>query len=109
MLCLVLATTLAVTPYATGIHFVLLVPAFVRLGRKWPLLALAYPAGWLPLARLVGGFELAWIDYLYPLLVLAGVWWIVLTPPELSHAARENRNVRVSPQADPAALPSGPE
>ena len=48
---LVLATTLAFTPYATGIHYVLLVPAFVYVGRRWPMLVVAYLATWTPLLR----------------------------------------------------------
>ena len=69
-LALSISTNLAITPYALGSHYVLLAPVFTILaGRSKWFLAL-----WLitltPLSRQVGGFELSWIDILYPVAMM---------------------------------------
>lgn len=75
-LALSISTNLTITPYALGSHYILLAPVFTILaGRhKWFL------ALWLltltPLSRLVGGFELSWIDILYPVAMMISCLWI---------------------------------
>jgi hypothetical protein len=74
---LALATNLAVTPYALGSHYILLIPAFLYVARRSRLLALlAYAATWTPLLRLRFGFGITWVDLGYPLLLLASLWLI---------------------------------
>jgi len=74
---LALATNLVVSPYSLGYHYILLIPAFLYVARRsWPLALLAYAATWTPLIRLRYGFDVTWIDVIYPLLLLAALWWV---------------------------------
>jgi hypothetical protein len=86
---LVLATTLSFTPYASGIHLVLLIPAFLFVARRWVLGVVAYLLTWTPLLRLVWGFGISWLDALYPLCLLAFVWFSIWRDPpaQLAEAA----------------------
>jgi hypothetical protein len=69
-IALSISTNLTITPYALGSHYILLAPVFTILAgkNKW------YLALWLlaltPLSRIVGGFELSWIDILYPVAMM---------------------------------------
>jgi hypothetical protein len=80
-----LATTLTVTPYALGAHYVLLVPALVQVrSRVW--LAVLAAAAWLPLLRSEFGERAIWIEVLFPALTLAALW--ALSIPAGSHVLR---------------------
>jgi hypothetical protein len=72
-LSIALATNLLLTPYALGYHYVLLIPAMFHLALDdWRAGLLAYLVTWSPLLRLRWGFDIAWIDAAYPMVLLAG-------------------------------------
>jgi hypothetical protein len=99
-LALAISTNLFITPYALGSHYVLLVPVFVLLvgQRKW--LVTLWLLTLTPLLRLVGGFELSWIDIGFPMAVMIASLWICWrvtserqpeAKPEIADAARQGR------------------
>jgi len=69
-LALSISIMLFITPYALGSHYVLLAPVFALLvGHKRWLLALWFLT-LTPLLRLVGGFEVSWVDIFYPAAIM---------------------------------------
>lgn len=75
-LSIALATNLLFTPYALGYHYVLLIPAVFHLAvDDWRAALLAYLATWTPLLRLRWGFDIAWVDATYPMILLAAHWF----------------------------------
>ncbi len=72
---LVLGTTLVFTPYAHADYYVLLIPAFIYVGRQSLLLALlAFALSFTPLLRLAAGPEISWVSVVYPALLLVSAW-----------------------------------
>ena len=67
-----LSASLVVTPYALGGHYVLLTPVFVWLTAR----ARWYIAAWLltfsPLLRLLWGYDVTWVDLIYPVALFVG-------------------------------------
>lgn len=74
-LSLAIATNLCVTPYAYGHHYVLLMPAylFVASRHRW-LALLAWGTMSTPLLRVGSGLSIAWVDVLYPAVLLISTW-----------------------------------
>jgi hypothetical protein len=77
LLALSAATNLAVSPYALGSHYTLLAPAFILLAGKHKWLLALWLLTLTPLSRLFGGFELTWIDILYPLATMIACFWVL--------------------------------
>ncbi len=79
---LALATNLAFTTYAHGHYYVLLIPVMIAVARhNRPLAVLAYVTTWAPLLRSPFGFGASWVGVLYPLVLLAALWWFVPEKP----------------------------
>jgi hypothetical protein len=68
-----LSASLLVTPYSLGSHYVLLAPVPARLVARDPRWAGVWLLTLTPLLRLVWGFDVAWVDMVYPLALLIGV------------------------------------
>ena len=78
-LALALAINFVFSPYVLGYHFIILLPALVYIARADTRLALAaYLCTWTPLARQWAGFEIAWIDAGYPLVLMLATWIVLL-------------------------------
>lgn len=74
-LSIALATNLVFAQYATGNHYVNLIPAVLFLAtRSRRVATLAYLATFTPLLRLWFGVRIAPIDLLYPLILLIAAW-----------------------------------
>ena len=85
VLALALATNFVFVPYANGDHYVSLLPAFVYVAsRNWKVAALIYLTTWTPLLRLLGGYDLAAIDILYPISLCLACWWLTPAPARVS-------------------------
>ncbi len=83
-----IALNLIFTVYANGNHYILLIPVFLyvaRHSRRWALLA--YAMTWTPLLRAVGGFDLAWVDLLYPIVLLAALRQVNAAEADAARAA----------------------
>jgi hypothetical protein len=90
-----LAVWMLITPYASDIHYVLLIPAWLTVARYstgWALLA--YAATLLPLLRIPFGFGVVCIDLLYPALIWLSTLFIFRQPEPLR---------RLDQRAEPAA------
>jgi hypothetical protein len=57
---------------------VLLVPVFVILAQECKFFLLTWFLTFLPLARLIWGFDIAWIDNAYPIALMSGAGYIML-------------------------------
>jgi hypothetical protein len=77
MLHLGLSSNLVFSPYALGNHYVLLAPAFAMLAQKYPWMISFWLLSFSPLIRLVWGFEVAWVDLVYPLCIMLGVIYLM--------------------------------
>lgn len=101
---LALATNLAFTTYAHGHYYVLLIPAMIAVARhSRPLALLAYVTTWAPLLRSPFGFGASWVGVLYPLALLAALWWCVpgsspSSPTDERLTARRSESFRPSVQ-----------
>jgi hypothetical protein len=73
-LALVLSATMVFTPYALGSHYTLLAPVLVVLALRWRLSPLVWVLTLTPLARLWLGYGAAWIDIVYPVVLLLLAW-----------------------------------
>ncbi|MGQ9848905.1 MAG: glycosyltransferase 87 family protein [Aggregatilineaceae bacterium] len=74
-LSIALATNLVFAQYATGNHYVNLIPAMLFLAtRSRRVATLAYLATFTPLLRIWFGVRIAPIDLLYPLILLIAAW-----------------------------------
>lgn len=72
---IVLGTSLLFTPYAHADYYVLLIPAFLYVGRRSTALALlAYALTFTPLLRLAAGPTISWVSVAYPALLLLAAW-----------------------------------
>lgn len=88
-----LATNIAFTPYALGSHYILLVPALLFLARwSWKAVLLAYLTTWTPLLRLIWGFDITWVDTVYPVTLLLACWLAVLRGPISTETKDVNGN-----------------
>ncbi len=76
-LSLGIATNLTISPYAIGSHYVLLAPVFVLLSAQCKWLLGLWFLTLTPLLRLVGGFEVAWIDMVYPSSMMVGMFLLM--------------------------------
>ena len=76
-LSLGLAVNLLFSPYTLSYHYILLLPTFLYVARRdWRWALLAYLTTWTPFLRLLGGFDITWVDSSYPLALLVGAWWV---------------------------------
>ena len=73
-LALAVTTNLLFTPYALGSHYVLLAIPFVILASQYRLTVLTWFLTLTPLLRLRFGFDVAWIDAGYPLVLWLASW-----------------------------------
>ena len=71
---LAVTTNLLFTPYALGSHYVLLAIPFVILASQYRLTVLTWFLTLTPLLRLRFGFDVAWIDAGYPLVLWLASW-----------------------------------
>jgi hypothetical protein len=70
-----IATTFVFSFYAQSAYYVLLIPAFIYVARRyWWLALLAYAFTWAPLLRAPFGPEAMWVSIFYPVLLLIGLW-----------------------------------
>lgn len=76
-LVLAVSANLAITPYALGSHYVLMAPVFAFLSVKRKSLLALWFLTLTPLSRLIGGFELSWIDVMYPIGILVACFWLL--------------------------------
>jgi glycosyl transferase family 87 len=76
VLSMMLAANLLFTTYANGEHYVVLIPAF-----------LAVLTTFMPLSRLVLGYNAATLDIVYPLVLLVGAWRLRDSPRTASSEA----------------------
>jgi hypothetical protein len=86
-----IAANLLITPYANGDHYVLLIPAFVYVAqnnKKWSVVA--YILTFTPLLRIWLGYDAAVVDILYPVFLLACLWFLDSKP--------SRRDARTVPQ-----------
>jgi hypothetical protein len=72
-----LTTNLTVAPYVLGSHYVLLTPTLVLLAMKNNWLIGIWFLSFTPLLRLIWGFEVAWVDVLYPFAMLLAVFVLI--------------------------------
>ena len=70
LLGLAIATNLVISPYALGSHYVLLAPFLVMLAGISPWFLLVWLFTLTPLLRLIWGYEIIWIDNIYPLVLM---------------------------------------
>ncbi len=89
-LTLALSTNLLFSPYALGSHYVLLAPAFAILAQKRKWMVGIWILTFTPLIRLVWGFKMAWVDLVYPLAIMLGTGYVILT----ERAEEEKRGLR---------------
>ncbi len=79
MVCVALATNLVFTTYATGNHYILLVPVFIYLAwQDWRLVILAYLFMWTPFSRFKWSDTSSWLDIFYAILLLITSWYFGL-------------------------------
>lgn len=70
-----IATTFVFAFYSQSAYYVLLIPAFIYVARRYLWLALlAYVFTWAPLLRAPFGPEAMWVSIFYPVLLLIGLW-----------------------------------
>jgi hypothetical protein len=74
---LALSSNLVFSPYALGNHYVLLAPAFAVLAQKNPWMIALWLLTFSPLIRLVWGFDVAWVDLVYPLSIMIGTIYLI--------------------------------
>jgi len=75
-LSIALATNLVFAQYATGNHYVNLIPAVLFIAaRSCRLATLAYATTFTPLLRLALGTRVAPVDLLYPIILFAAAWY----------------------------------
>lgn len=78
-LSIALTTNLVFAQYATGNHYVNLIPAMLFLAsRSRRVTTLAYLATFTPLLRIWFGVRIASIDLLYPLILLIAAWYFAI-------------------------------
>lgn len=87
-LALALAVNMVFSPYTLGSHYILLAPAFVALAQESNWFIAIWFLTLTPLVRLMGGFEVAWLDILYPVALMFGAGWIILR--RYKQAGQEN-------------------
>jgi hypothetical protein len=66
------------SPYTLGSHYVLLASAFVVLAQDNKLFLATWLLTFLPLTRLIWGFQVAWLDILYPISLLIGSGYLLV-------------------------------
>ncbi|MBN1565496.1 MAG: DUF2029 domain-containing protein [Anaerolineae bacterium] len=93
---IVLTTNLTLAQYATGNHYVIMIPAVLFISqRNWRLGLLAYGLTWTPLLRAQWGTGIAPIDILYPITLMLSGWyllWQAEKKERLRRAARQAEN-----------------
>jgi hypothetical protein len=77
-LALALSMNLVFSPYTLGSHYILLAPAFAVVAQESKLLIATYFLTLTPLARLFWGFEIAWLDIIYPIALMFGAGYVIL-------------------------------
>ncbi len=88
-LSIALATNLVFAQYATGNHYVNLIPAMLFIAtRNRRVAALAYLTTFTPLLRIGFGVRVAPVDLLYPITLLLASWYFavqdgLVTPPNV--------------------------
>lgn len=74
LLALAIVTNLFISPYTLGSHYVLLAPVFVLLAVNNPWLFSLWLLTLTPLLRTVWGFDVTWIDIVYPLALMIALF-----------------------------------
>jgi hypothetical protein len=74
------AAWMIITPYALDIHYVLLIPAFlITASHLKGVAVIAFLTTYLPLLRIPFGFDIIYIDLIYPVIIWASCLYILHT------------------------------